>query len=143
MHQQDRVEIQFDLRTTSTRPQCVDPMGTGLPVPETGKLPRITEVLALAIHFEEMIQRGEARDYADLARLGCVSRERISQIMMLRWLAPGIKDAILSAPRSLSGHHPVCEVKLRSVALKTDWREQMRLWRELTARSVVPSMEVA
>ncbi len=39
--------------------------------------------MALAIQFQDMIQRGDARDYADLARLGCLTRERMSQIMEL------------------------------------------------------------
>ena len=52
----------------------------------TGRLPRVTQVLALAIHFQDMISRGEARDYADLARLGCLTRERMSQIMELLFI---------------------------------------------------------
>jgi hypothetical protein len=41
-------------------------------------MPRITQVLALALQFQELIDRGEIRRHAALARLGCVSRERIS-----------------------------------------------------------------
>ena len=32
--------------------------------------------MALAIKFQDMVDRGEVRDYADLARLGYVSRTR-------------------------------------------------------------------
>ena len=38
------------------------------------------------------------RDYADLARLGCLTRERMSQIMELVWLAPDIQREILEFP---------------------------------------------
>ena len=31
-----------------------------------GRLPRVTQVMALAVQFQDMLQRGEARDYADL-----------------------------------------------------------------------------
>ena len=39
--------------------------------------------MALAIKFQEMVNRAEVRDYADLARLGYVTRARITQIMNL------------------------------------------------------------
>ena len=51
--------------------------------------PRITCLLALAHHFEELVRSGEVNDYAHLARLGRVSRARISQILKLLTLAPG------------------------------------------------------
>ena len=41
--------------------------------------------LALAHRFEKLIRDGVVRDYADLARLGHVTRSRVSQIMDL-WL---------------------------------------------------------
>ena len=43
-------------------------------------------LLALAVRFEGLLQEGTVRDYADLARLGGVSRARITQIMSLRHL---------------------------------------------------------
>ena len=41
---------------------------------EPGNIPRISRLTALAIRFEGLIRRGDLRDYADLARLGCVTR---------------------------------------------------------------------
>jgi len=47
-------------------------------------VPRISRLMALAIHFDGLIREGGVRDYApDLARLGGVSRARITQIMNL------------------------------------------------------------
>jgi alkylated DNA nucleotide flippase Atl1 len=40
--------------------------------------------MALAIHFEDLIRQGVVTDYADLARLGHVTRARVTQIMNLR-----------------------------------------------------------
>ena len=34
------------------------------------RIPRITRLMALAIKFQAMVDRGEVRCYADLARLG-------------------------------------------------------------------------
>ena len=42
------------------------------------QIPRITRLMALAIKVQGMIDRGEVRDYADLARLGHVSRARVA-----------------------------------------------------------------
>ena len=36
----------------------------------------------------EAPEGGEAKDYADLARLSCLCRERISQIVRLKYLGP-------------------------------------------------------
>src|ERR1017187_2862441 len=54
------------------------------PVTTAARLPRITRLLALAVRFDGLLQEGPVRDYADLARLGGVSRARITQIMSLR-----------------------------------------------------------
>lgn len=39
----------------------------------TGRVPRISRFMALAIHFEELIRSGVVSDYAELARLGHVT----------------------------------------------------------------------
>jgi hypothetical protein len=88
-------------------------------------------VLALALQFQEMIDSGEVRDYADLARLGCVSRERISQIMMLVWLAPDIQEEVLRLPPS-AGRAPFSEGALRRIAKIARWEEQRLEWQRLT-----------
>jgi hypothetical protein len=87
--------------------------------------------MALAIHFQDTIQRGEARDYADLARLGCVSRERISQIMELVWLAPDIQQALLSLPTVPTGRYPINESAIRKIANLLSWSNQREQWRQL------------
>jgi hypothetical protein len=88
-------------------------------------------VLALGIQFNDMVRRGVARDHADLARLGCVSQERISQIMRLLWLAPDIQQEILTLPRKPRGRFHVGEVALRRIASRMLWSEQRRIWAAL------------
>jgi hypothetical protein len=44
--------------------------------------------MALALRFEDLLRRGEVKDYADLARLGHVTRARVTQVMNLLMLAP-------------------------------------------------------
>ena len=73
---------------------------------EPGSVPRVTRLMALAIKFDGMLARGEVRDYADLARLGYVTRARITQIMNILTLAPDIQEALLFLPRTTTGRDP-------------------------------------
>jgi hypothetical protein len=97
------------------------------------RYPRIVQVVALAIHFQDMLDRGEVRNHADLARLGCISRERISQIMMLAWLAPDIQQEVLSLPKTPGGRFRVSETSLRSIAQIYTWDDQRTRWNEIIA----------
>src|SRR4051812_23529448 len=59
-------------------------------VPGKGAHPRVARLMALAIKFDGMIRDGVVKDYAELGRLGKITRARISQIMALTTLAPDI-----------------------------------------------------
>lgn len=94
---------------------------------EPGNVPRVARLMALAIRFEGLVQRGEVRDYADLARLGMVSRARITQIMNLLLLAPDIQEAVLDLPRTMKGHDPITEHHLRPLTRTPDWEKQRKI----------------
>ena len=64
-----------------------------------------------------------------LARLGHVSRARLTQMMSLLQLAPDIQDAILWLPAVESGDDGVTERVLREVVRELDWGRQRRRWR--------------
>ncbi len=89
-----------------------------------GGLPRITKLMALAIRMEGLLQEGVAKDYADLARLGGVSRSRITQILNLRDLAPALQERLLQLPES-GNAHGLTEGALRQISGLVDWREQI------------------
>ena len=80
-----------------------------------GSVPRVARLMALAIRCEELVRSGEVADYADLARLGHVSRARMSQIINLLNLAPDIQEEILYLPRTTSGRDPIGERGLRPI----------------------------
>lgn len=101
------------------------------PEVEPGNVPRVARLMALAIHFEGLLRRGEVPDYATLARLGQVTRARMSQIMGLLGLAPDIQEAILFLPRTLQGRDPITEHDLRPVTRILDWERQRAAWRRL------------
>jgi hypothetical protein len=122
------LEVRFSLRTKLYR---TSPATDWVPSRRVGRLPRITQVLALAIHLEDMIRRGEAKDYADLARLSCLCRERISQIIRLNYLAPDIQVELLYLPPTISGRFPISETALRKIANLLSWVDQRREWKAL------------
>lgn len=51
------------------------------PAPAPGRIPRISRLMALAIHLDGLVQAGAVADYAALARLGHVTRARVSQVI--------------------------------------------------------------
>ena len=121
-----KVRLQPTVRQISRAPKRLAPaVESGM---LRGRFPRITQVLAMALQFQEMIGRGEIQRHADLARLGCVSRERISQMMVLTWLAPDIQEAILRLPQMPGGRFPVSEGALRKVARLPLWEDQRARW---------------
>jgi hypothetical protein len=83
--------------------------------------------MAFAIVADEMIRKGEIRGYAELARIGCVSRARLSQIMALNNLAPSIQEQLLSLPPT-PGPEPVSERQMRTVVARSNWTDQHQLW---------------
>jgi len=101
------------------------------PATTPGNLPRVTRLMALAIRFDGLIRDGEIADYAEIARLGHVTRARVTQIMNLLHLAPDIQETILSLPRTESGRDPISERDLRPIAGIVDWRKQRAAWRHL------------
>ena len=99
--------------------------------PSCRQVPRITRLMALAIKFQDMVDRGEVRDYADIARLGYVTRARVTQIMNLLNLAPEIQEEVLWMNELCVHNAAVCERKMRSLAQISCWREQRPLWRKM------------
>jgi hypothetical protein len=95
------------------------------------RIPRITRLMALAIKFQDMIDRREVRDFADLARLGYVTRARLTQIMNLLLLAPDIQERILLSGSCESAIPLPAERQLRAVASAADWSTQRILLRDL------------
>ena len=127
MNSTQEVEVSFPLQAGSRNANIA--LLAVSPAP--GRLPRVTQVLALAIHFHEMLRHGEAKDYADLARLGGLCRERVSQIMRLIYLAPDIQVELLYLPPTTTGRFPISETSMRKIAGLLSWSDQRERWRAL------------
>ncbi len=102
-----------------------------------GRIPRVSRLMALAIRFDELIHSSAVADQAELARLGHVTRARLTQIMNLLHLATDIQEQILFLPLIKRGHAPITERQLRPIAAVLDWRRQRRMWAKLI-RQVKP-----
>ncbi len=96
----------------------------------SGRPPRIACQLALAHRFETLVQSGEVSDYADLARLGRVSRARVNQIMNLLTLAPSIQEYILMLPPRTVGEPAISERHLRRIVGEPLWQRQRGLFEQ-------------
>src|SRR4051812_10904029 len=94
-------------------------------------IPRIARLMALAIRFEGRVREQRLRDYAELARLGSVTRGRMTQIMQLLHLAPDIQEQLLF----LAETPGLNERNLRAIVRHIDWSEQRRMFQALVASS--------
>jgi len=94
----------------------------------SGRVPRVSRLMALALKFERMVHERQLRDYAEIARLGQVSRARLSQILGLLNLAPAIQETLLLLPKTVTGHDPITERHLRPIALVVDWQQQEKMF---------------
>ena len=124
------LEVSFTFQPANDRSNGKHPD----PSVEPGNVPRISRLMALAIRFDGLVRRGEVRDYADLARLGYVTRARITQIMNLLNLAPDIQEALLFLPHTLMGRDPIREKDVRPITRVPHWSRQRAMWAQLVAR---------
>ncbi len=98
-----------------------------------GRLPHVAKLMALAIRLDDLVRSGTVTTFAELARLGQVSRARITQILNLVNLAPDIQEAILFLPRTERGRAGIILRDLQPVAAAVDWNKQRRMWARLAS----------
>jgi hypothetical protein len=102
-----------------------------MPKRKIARTPRISRLMALAIHFQEMINAGHVSDLATLARYGLVTRARMTQIMNLLYLAPEIQEELLNLPQTTHGHEIITCGELQSITLEPDWEIQKQKWTKI------------
>jgi hypothetical protein len=94
-------------------------------------VPRIARLMALALHIEALVQAGTVASYAAAARLGHVSRARITQILSLVHLAPDLQEQLLFLQRPAHGREPWPLRHVLTIAADLDWSQQRRRWSKL------------
>lgn len=100
-----------------------------------GRVPRVARFMALAIHLDRLVRSGSIANYAELARLGHVTRARVTQIMNLLHLAPGIQEEILFLPLTERGRDHIILRDLLPIAAQPIWQIQQTLWRQLIKKT--------
>lgn len=105
-----------------------------VPVAPPGRVPRVARLMALAIKMNDLLAQGRELSQSDLAELGQVTKARMTQILNLTLLSPGIQAEILDLPPVERGHDPISESDLRPICAEPLWARQRELWRALVAR---------
>ena len=99
--------------------------------------PRVLETLATAKAWQAMIDTGEVKNAAQIAKDMGVTRARISQVMGLLRLAPEILDHIDDMDGNEGCLH-LTERKLRNIAVLQDHQEQLARFSELVGIRLAP-----
>jgi hypothetical protein len=79
-----------------------------------------------------MLNAGAVASMADLARLGRVTRARMTQVMDLLLLAPDIQEELLFLPPQVRGRDAITLRELRYVMQTPVWLEQRQRLQEIT-----------
>jgi hypothetical protein len=118
------VHQKLSLTKTHRGRRRIEPRPEEQPVKPTSSVPRISRLMALAIKYQGMLDRGEVAGITELARLCRVTQPRMTQILNLNLLSPSIQEQLLLLPPHTSGKQDIHEKKLRSVCSITDWSDQ-------------------
>ncbi len=114
---------QVRFKTPRVRPQATDVASRS----HVRRVPRISRLMALAIKFDGLVRSGLIRNYSELAKLGNVTRARVTQIMNLNLLAPSIQEKLLFWE---VGRAPTVG-EMQKVAGTVAWKDQQVLWDHL------------
>ena len=94
---------------------------------QTGRIPRIAKLVALASRMQSMLDSGQVDSFQQLAELGRISQPRMTQIMSLLLLAPDIQEELLCLPE-IHGKATIHEKLLRPLTMQIDWGVQRKMW---------------
>ena len=93
---------------------------------------RLAKLMALAIKYDNLLQKGVVPDYAQLARLACVDRSLITRVMNLRLLAPEIQEQLLNL-QEFAPASPNLQLKeVIPITRILDWTQQCIQWERLS-----------
>ena len=132
----DRITINRKFHVATKRSGSKQIQGGAAPAEPSGRVPRISRLLALAHHCFRLVQTGAIINQSELAHFGQISTTRMTQIMWLDNLAPDIEEEILFLPRITQGRDPIKEADLRPIAKTLDWSKQRQMWHKLRKNAV-------
>jgi len=92
--------------------------------PREPRTPPVVETLRKALEWRRQLDAGEVANQATIARREGATRARVTQVLMLLRLAPGIQERILDMPKSVKPPR-ISERRLRPVAHMGDEEHQL------------------
>ena len=123
-------EVHFDRKGRGSR-KVLETGPSPFRPAEPGRVPRVARLMALALRCGELLRSGAVENQTEIARLGHVTRARVSQILNLLNLAPEIQEELLFLPRTLSGRDGVILRDVLPIASTMEWAKQRGMWEEL------------
>lgn len=101
--------------------------------PSPPQLPHIAKLMALAIRLDDLLETGQLKDQAEIARTAGITRARVTQILNLAGLAPDIQQALLDLQPTTNTQPKFRERELRQIAVEPNWSKQRTAWKRLVA----------
>ena len=98
--------------------------------PKVPQTPRVVGLLRKAQAWQALLASGEAGTQADIARHEGITRARVTQVMGMLHLAPGIQQHILAMPEMV-GRPAITERALRPISGLENLQEQLATFQKL------------
>ena len=102
--------------------------------PKELKTPPVVELLRKAIEWQSLIESGEVRNQAEIARREGISRARVTQLMGMLRLAPEIRQHILAMPETID-RAAITEHALRPITALESPAHQRARFQELVQQT--------
>ena len=104
-------------------------------VPNTGSIPRVKRLLALAYHYDKTVVENPYVSQNKLASLLPITRVRLTQILNLNFLSNHIKNEIMDMPNTFKGKDRISTKIVVKISQELDWNVQNEMWEKLSEQS--------
>ncbi|MEQ9205892.1 MAG: hypothetical protein RLN78_00835 [Phycisphaerales bacterium] len=121
--------VQFAIK--GRRKRVVDDEDGEISARATGRVPRVSKLMALAIRYDGLLRDGTVQNQTELAHLAQVTQPRMTQIMNLLHLSPVIQEEILMLPAQERGRDRITERDLRPLTRVHSWEVQLYRWNNM------------
>jgi len=102
-------------------------------LPNSGSIPRVKRLLALAYHFDNILAENPNISQNMLAYLLPITRARLTQILNLNFLSNHIKNEIMNLPNTIKGKDRISTKIVVKVSQELDWERQEEMWGKINA----------
>lgn len=90
-------------------------------LPNTGSIPRVKRLLALAYHYDKTVAENPNVSQNMLSSLLPITRARFTQILNLNFLSNHIKNEIMGLPNTLKGKDIISTKSVVKISQEFNW----------------------